>query len=154
MNDHGKLQLRDFEVNPTDELLEKTLGESYPAYAALQERLPQHGMQQEWQWYTPHKVWAAKGRYSWTTPRGAEKEKVLYWLHVFEGFFTIAVWFTEKHRLEVLGANVNDRTRQLIADAKPKIMPTTFPVELDITSTDLIGEVFELIECKKRLECT
>jgi uncharacterized protein DUF3788 len=153
MSKHEKIQLRDSKELPTSEILEQTLGESYSAYETFQEALPDLDMEQEWQWYTPYKAWFAKGQHWWTTSRGTRKEKTLYWLHVFEGCFDIAVWFTEKNQAELLKAHVSEKTKQLIDEAKPKGKLTTFPVIFDITSTESLDDIYTLIECKKRLEC-
>ena len=56
MSLNDNLQLRDPIVTPTCELLECILGGSYAAYEALQNALPGLEMEQEWQWYTPHKL--------------------------------------------------------------------------------------------------
>jgi len=152
MDRHEKLQLRDPEVMPTSEVLEQTLGDSYAAYETFQDALPGLEMEQEWQWYTPHKAWFAKGQHFWTTPRGTRKEKNLYWLHVYEGAFSVAVWFKEKNRAEILNADVSEKTKQLISDAQKMGNVPTFPVVFDITTTESLIDIYELIECKKRLE--
>ena len=118
MNNHGNLRLREPEAMPTSEMLEQALGTSYAAYEALQDSLPNLEMEQEWQWYTPHKAWFARGQHFWTTPRGTRKEKTLYWLHVYEGYFSIAVWFKEKNRAGILSADVSEKTKQLIRGAE------------------------------------
>jgi len=137
-------------VTPSSELLRQTLGDSYAAYETLQEALPGLEMEQEWQWYTPHKAWFAKGQHFWTTPRGTRKEKNLYWLHVYEGAFSIAVWFKEKNRVELLQSNVNETTKQLIRDAETYGKMPTFPVVFDITTSELPANFYALIDCKKR----
>ncbi len=88
----------------------------------------------------------------WTTPRGAKKEKNLYWLHVFEGYFSVAVWFKEKDRAEILSADVNEKTKRLIRDAKTMGKVPTFPVVFDITKPEPLTDITVLLECKKRLE--
>ena len=118
MDNHEKLRLREPEVTPASEVLEQALGDSYAAYEAFQDALPNLEIEQEWQWYTPYKAWFAKGQHFWTTPRGARKEKNLYWLHVYEGYFSVAVWFKERNRAEVLMADVSEKTRQLIRDPR------------------------------------
>ena len=152
MNDHEKLRLRDPEVTPTSEVLEQTLGGSYAAYEAFQDALPDLEIEQEWQWYTPHKAWFAKGQYFWTTTRGAKKEKNLYWLHVYEGYFSVAVWFKEKNRAEVLMADVSEKTKQLIRDAETMGKMPTFPAVFDITTVEPLTDIYTLLDCKKRLE--
>jgi len=76
----------------------------------------------------------------------------LYWLHVFDGSFDVAVWFKEKNRMEALGSDVSDKTQQLILDADTMGKMPTFPVVFEITTTEPLADVYELIECKKRLE--
>jgi len=153
MSRHEKLQLRDPKEIPTSEVLKQTLGDSYSAYEAFQDELPDLEMEQEWQWYTPYKAWFAKGQHWWTTARGTKKEKNLYWLYVYDGCFSIAIWFTEKNRDDLLKVNVSDKTREIIADAKPKGKLTTFPLMFDITTTEPLADIYALIDCKKRLDC-
>ncbi len=152
MNNHEKLRLRDPGLLPTSELLEQTLGDSYAAYETLQDALPGLEMEQAWQWYTPHKAWFAKGQYFWTTPRGTRKEKNLYWLHVYEGYFSVAVWFKEKNRLDVLSADVSETTKELIRNAETMGKVPTFPVVFDITTAQPLTDIYALLDCKKRLE--
>ena len=152
MNNNGKLRLREREVPPTDEVLEQVLGGSYAAYETFQKALSDIDMEQEWQWYTPHKAWFAKGQYFWTTPRGTKKEKNLYWLYIYDGHFSVAVWFKEKNRAEILSAAVSEKTKQLIQDAETMGKVLTFPVLFDITATHELADIYTLLDCKKRLE--
>lgn len=152
MNSNENLQLKDPEVMPTREMLENILGGSYAAYEALQDALPNLEMEQEWQWYTPYKAWFARGQHFWTTKRGTKKEKTLYWLYVYEGYFSVAIWFKEKNRMELLNANVSEKTRELIGDADTMGKLPTFPVVFDIKTIEPLTEIYELLDCKKRLE--
>jgi len=152
MDKNNDLQLRDPIITPDTGLLECILGEIYAAYEALQEALPGMEMEQEWQWYTPHKAWFAHGKHFWTTPKGAKKEKNLYWLHVLDGYFDVAVWFKEKNRMELLAADVSDKAKQLIRETGTFGKVPTFPVVIEVTSTDALADIFTLIEWKKKLE--
>ena len=152
MSNPEKLQLREPDAIPTDELLEQVLGDSYAAYEAFQNLLFRLEIEQEWQWYTPYKAWFAKGQYCWTTSRGTKKEKTLYWLYVYDGYFSAAVWFKEKNRVEALKADVSEKTKQLIRDAKTMGKMPTFPVVFDIRTSEPLADVCTLIDCKKRIE--
>jgi hypothetical protein len=152
MNKHEKLLLKEPGVTPTSEVLEQALGESYSAYETFQEELPILEIEQVWQWYTPHKAWFARGQHWWTTQRGTQKEKTLYWLNVYEGFFSVAVWFKEKNRTEALKTNVSEKTQQLIRDAQTMGKMPTFPVVFDITTTEPLADIYTLIDCKKKIE--
>jgi len=152
MENHKDFCLKEPIEPPSSHVLEQTLSDSYAAYETFQEALPQLDIEQEWQWYTPYKAWFAKGRHWWTTPKGTRKEKNLYWLYVYKGYFTVAVWFKEKNRNEVLNADVSEKTKQLILNAKPKGKLPTFPVAFNVTTTELLTDIYALIDCKKRLE--
>ena len=152
MNDHEKLRLREPEVTPTSELLEQTLGDSFAIYETFQDTLPNLEIEQDWQWYTPYKAWFAKGQHWWVTPRGTRKEKNLYWLYIYEGYFSVAVWFKEKNRTEVLRADVSEKTKKLIRDTKTMGKLPTFPVVFDITTVEPLVDIYILLDCKKRIE--
>ena len=152
MENIEELRLRQKDVMPTNDVLEEVLVSSYIAYEMFQETLPELEIEQNWQWYAPHKVWAGKGQYFWTTVRGTKKEKVLYWLHVCEGYFNVAVWFKEKNRSEVLSADVNEETRKVICNAKTEMGLPTFPVLFRVTEIDQLTDIYKLIELKKKLE--
>ena len=153
MDNHEKLRLREPGAPPTSTILEQTLGGSFAAYETFQEALGNLEIEQDWQWYTPYKAWFAKGQHFWTTPRGTKKEKTLYWLHVYEGYFSVAVWFKEKNRTEILNADVSEETKQLIRGAKQMGKLPTFPVVFDITTIETLADIYELLGCKKKLEC-
>ena len=152
MSKHENLQLRNPEAPPTRDILEQTLSGSYAAYETFQEALSNLKIEQDWQWYTPYKAWFAKGQHYWTTPRGARKEKTLYWLYVYDGYFSVAVWFNEKNRIEALKADVSEETKQLIRDASTMGKLPTFPVVFEITTAELLVDIYVLLDCKKRLE--
>lgn len=152
MDNHKNLQLKNQDETPTNEILEQVLGNSYSAYEALQDVLPNLEMAQEWQWYKPHKAWFARGQHWWITSRGTNKEKTLYWLHVYDGYFCVVVWFLEKNRAEALRANISDKAKQVIRDAKTFGKLATFPVGLEITNINQLNDVYALIDCKKRVE--
>ena len=146
------LELRERDVTPTREVLEQVLKDSYIAYETLQDALPGLEIEQDWIWYTPHKAWYAKGLYFWTSARGTRKEKVLYWIYFYEGYFNLAVWFKEKNRDEILKANVSEKTKEMIRDAKTVMGQPTFPALFKVTSTEILNYIYTLIDCKKRLE--
>ena len=152
-DNNEKFQLKERDRIPTDEVMKQVLGDSYTAYKVFKDALPDLDIEQEWQWYTPYKAWFARGQYRWTTSRGTKKEKTLYWLYVYDGYFSVAVWFKEKNRLEVFDdAAVSEKTKHMILDAKTMGNVPTFPVLFDITSTEPLADIYELINCKKRIE--
>ena len=152
MNNNEKLRLKEREAPPTNEVLEQVLGNSYAAYKTFRNGLDGIDIEQEWQWYTPYKAWFARGQHRWTTSRGAKKEKTLYWLYVYDEYFSVAVWFKEKNRMEALNADVSEKAKHMILDAKTMGNVPTFPVIFDITTDEPLADIYGLINCKKRLE--
>jgi len=152
MKNHKSLQLREPIMTPINALLELTLGDSYSAYETFQDALPDFEIEQKWQWYTPYKAWLARGEHSWTTSRGTRKEKNLFWLGVFEDYFSVEIWFKEKNRMEVSKADVSEKTAQLILNTETFGRVPTFPVKFKITTAEPLADIYTLIECKKKLE--
>jgi len=153
MENHGEVQLRDRDVIPTSDVLESILNNSFEAYESFQDGILDLEIEQNWQWYTPHKAWYAKGQYFWTTSRGTKKDKTLYWLHVYNSYFYVAVWFKEKQREEALSSNVSEKTKQIIHNAKTEMGMPTFPVLFKVTSVDVLQDIYALLELKKKLDC-
>lgn len=153
MENIGGLQLREKDIIPTSEILEQVLAENFAVYEIFQDALPDLGIEQNWQWYTPHKSWYAKGQYFWTSVRGVKKDKTLYWLYFYDGYFNIAVWFKEKNRADILKADVSEKTKQIIRDAKTEMGLPTFPVLFKVTTTESLADIYTLINCKKKMEC-
>ena len=150
---YEKLRLREPGTEPTDEVLKSILGASYGAYTTFLGALAGLELENEWKFYNCScKSWLARGVYRWTTPRGAKKEKNLYWLSAWDGYFKVAVWFLDKNRGEVLKLNTSEQTKKLIRDAKTLGKMMTFPVECDITTAGALADVYALIKCKKNLE--
>ena len=152
MNDNEKWQLREQNVIPTGEVLKQVLDNSYAIYETFCDVLPDLNIDQEWQWYTPYKAWFARGQYQWMTPRGTKKEKTLYWLYVYDEYFSVAIWFKEKNRMEIINSNVSEKVKHMILDAKTMGNMPTFPVIFNIVTAEQLADIYELINCKKRLE--
>lgn len=154
MSNPENLRLREKDVSPTKEVLQATFGKSYNAYGKFQEELANLEIKQEWQYYLGgSKAWMARGQYRWTTPRGTNKEKTLYWLSGWDGYFKVAVWFLDKNRMEVLKADVSEETKKLIrGTANFATKMATFPVEIDVCTPEQLLDIYELIKYKKKLE--
>ena len=152
MDNKNDLRLREKDIIPNSDVLEKVLGSSYIAYEELQQSLSDLDIEQNWMWYTPHKTWYAKGQYFWETIRGTKKEKVLYWLYVCEGYFNVTVWFKEKNHNRILNIDVNEETKEIIHSAKSEMGLSTFPVNINVTTISSLADIYKLIEAKRDFE--
>jgi len=149
------LRLKDPNIVPTEEVLREALGENYEVYAEFVEGLGKLSVEQIWQYYPCFcgKAWMARGSYKWTTPRGANKEKNIYWLTAWDGYFHVAVWFKEMNRMEILKADVSEGTKEFIRNAKMLGQKMrTFAVEFSVKGNESLADIYELLRCKIRLE--
>jgi len=98
----GKKQLfRDKNVKPTEQLIAESLGEEYAIYQRFIETLENEGISlMDWRYYQDGKAWLSKGEYKWTTTRGTNKVKPIFWLSMWEDFFKVSFHFSEKVRTQ------------------------------------------------------
>ena len=155
MSKYENLRLKDKDVTPTPEVLKSALGTSYSAFTKFIDGLAKLDISNVWQYYpcVGTKAWLGRGEYRWTTPRGANKVKNIYWLSAWDGHFQMAVWFKEDNRMEILKADVTEETKQLIRKGKmfgPKMR--TFPVEFEIKTTSQLNDIYTLLRLKIQLE--
>lgn len=153
MSSYENLRLKESEIVPTYELLEKILDSSFDTYKTFQDELADLQLEQEWKYYNCScKSWMARGQYRWTTARGTNKEKTIYWLSAWDGYFKVVIWFLAKNRHEILKENLSKTIRQTILDAKTLGKLNTFPVEFDVRTDEFLSDIYLLIKCKKELE--
>lgn len=81
----GKKQLfRDKNVKPTEQLIAESLDEGYVIYQRFIETVENEGISlMDWRYYQDGKAWLSKGEYKWTTTRGTNKVKPIFWLSMW-----------------------------------------------------------------------
>jgi hypothetical protein len=136
----SKPSLNDPAIFPSDEVLETTLGEAgFAAYCAMRRTLEQSewNLTAVWNYYNDGKAWLCK--VVW-------KKKTLFWVSVWEGYFKVAFYFTEKH-LDVIAAL--PLTPGILEDfSRTKPVGKLLPMVLSIHSEDQLGDLNVLIKCK------
>jgi hypothetical protein len=143
--------LRDENMQPTDEIVAQGLGGANKAFIQFIEMLKQEGVTlMEWRYYHDGKAWLSKGEYKWTTPRGANKVKPIFWLSIWEGFFRVAFFFATSVQDELLGLPISEQAKGLIKNAKPMGKTMRFiPVVFDIENDLLLGDVLTIAAFRK-----
>jgi hypothetical protein len=151
-----KLRLRDPDIFPSTEVLAEVFGDSYGAYEVFRDALAGLDIELEWKYYPSPmcgKCWLAQGKYRYITPRGANKDKTIFWFSAWDGYFNVAIWFKEINRDEILRADVSDETKKLIRNAKLFSQKMrTFPLEFEVRTAEQLADIYTLIRYKKRLE--
>lgn len=139
-------RLRDQAIHPDDEVLAKILGASYGTYQQFIRTAADMGIFLEWRYYHDGKAWLGKGLYKWQSVRGANKEKTVFWLSVWDGFFKVSLFFPEKSRSGLNSLKVSETVRTIIDDAKPMGKLKFFPLVFEISADYQYEDIFPLME--------
>ena len=143
--------LRDPNIEPTREVIAEGLGAAYETYSLFISGLGKYDITlMDWRFYNDGKAWLSKGEYKWTTPRGTNKVKPIFWLSIWDGFFRIAFFFSASVQAELQGLQISQETIDLIKNAKPMGKTMRFlPVVLDIKSIQQLDDVYNLAQFRK-----
>ncbi len=143
--------LRDADIKPTPEIIADGLGATYNIYTKFVEDLMKFNISlMDWRYYNDGKAWLTKGEYKWTTVRGTNKVKPIFWLSIWERSFRVSFNFSEKTRAELLSLSVSDATKENINNTKPNGKTNKFlPVIFDITEINQLNDVYVLAEFRK-----
>jgi hypothetical protein len=116
--------LRDPLIYPSVEVLENALGcAAYEAFNSFMHTITSadYGLTYEWRYYSDGKSWLCKI---------SHKKKTVMWLSVWNGFFKISFYFTEKNLCEIETLGIADNIKEEFCKAKPigKLIPMLFVV--------------------------
>ncbi len=152
-NESADIQLlRDPNIQPTNDVMAVILGEQYAAYTKFLGMLAGSDVTPQWRYYKDGKAWLAKGLYKWKSVRGTDKEKTIFWLSIWDGFFKVSFFFAEKVRSSMPGLAVSENTKRMIEDAKPMGKLKFFPLIFDVCSDDLFDDLSVLIDYQKSIK--
>ncbi len=147
-----KQLLRDSGIKPTDETLAEILGGLNDVYSQFIAMLNVFDVVVQWRYYNDGKAWLAKGLYRWKSTRGADKEKTVFWLSIWDGFFKVNFYFAEKLQTSLQSLPVGAITKRKIEDAKPMGKLHFVPIIFDVRSDDLFADLGVLIDYKKSIK--
>jgi hypothetical protein len=144
--------LRDPGIEPTSEIIAAGLGAAYEPYMKfVQELADRYGITlMDWRFYNDGKAWLSKGEYKWTTARGANKVKPIFWLSIWEGFFKVSFFFSAGVRDELQSLPISEETKEIIKNAQPMGKTARFiPLVMDIDNDRQLSDVYAIAEFRK-----
>ena len=144
--------LRDSSIEPTSEIIAEGLAAANDSYIKFTSELKSHDIQVDWRYYNDGKAWLGKALYKWTTARGAKKEITVFWLSIWNGFFKVSFYITEKFRPDVLNLPVGSETKRMIEAAEQIGKLKFFPLVFDLRTDKLFDDIYILIDYKKTLK--
>ncbi len=144
--------LRNPDINPSSEVISNALGESSNVYTEFINELSRHDIDLEWRYYNDGKAWLAKGLFKWTGVRGGQKEKTIFWISIWDGFFKVTIYIPEKSRADVLSLPLDDEVKLIISASQQMGKLKYFPIVFDLYSNEMFEVVFLLADFKKSIK--
>jgi len=140
----AQMLLKDPEIFPSNEVLKGVLGEAI--YSILESFVQtisgeEYGLTPEWRFYNDGKAWLCKVVF---------KKKTVVWLSVWEGFFKLGFYFTEKHLEGIAALNISEAIKDDFAKAKPS--GRLLPMIIDVRDKGQIGDLLTIVRYKKSLK--
>ena len=103
------LELRDQNIYPDEQVLIRSLGDSFKAYTSLLDLYANHGLEYEWRYYNDGKAWLCKVQL---------KKRTIVWMSAWKGFIQATIYFPERLINEVLTLDLEDLTLEKIRNTK------------------------------------
>ncbi|MFV0528412.1 MAG: DUF3788 family protein [Lachnospiraceae bacterium] len=144
--------LRDATIKPTAEIIADGLGVTNAIYTKFIEELRKYSISlMDWRYYNDGKAWLSKGEYKWTTARGTNKVKPIFWLSIWEESFRVSFNFSEKIRAELIALPISEATKKIICNTEPNGKTIKFlPIVFNITEGNQLNDIYVLVEFRKK----
>lgn len=138
--DNGTMLLREKETEPTNEVLEKVLGnELFMIYREILNIFSdEFSLEPQWRFYKDGNAWLCKV---------VDKKKTILWLSVWENYIKTGFYFTEKTGTGVLDLDIDNKIKEVFKVAKP--IGKLLPLILDIKQPEQLKDLKELVRYKK-----
>ncbi len=135
--------LREKENYPDEDNLRKAMGDIYPVFNHLMETVESDavGLAYEWRYYNDGKAWLMKAVW---------KKKTVFWLSVWQGYFKVGFYFTEKTISGLYELTISQSLKDRIQITRP--VGKLIAVSIDIEKAGQSDDIIQLIEYKKKLK--
>lgn len=143
--------LRDVNEEPTAKIIADGLGATHNIYMDFIKNLEKYGISlMDWRYYNDGKAWLSKGEYKWTTPRGTNKVKPIFWLSIWEESFRVSFLFSEKIREELLSLPISIERKEIISNTASSGKTMKYlSIIFDITDDSQLSDVYTLVQFRK-----
>ena len=137
------MALRDAEIFPSDRVLKDTLGDVYDVLESFLATITNEAylLSFEWRYYNDGKAWLCKVQH---------KKKTILWLSVWEGFFKVSFFFTEKHLEAIAALDISEAIKTELASAKA--VGLLIPMIFNINNANQLEELLTVVRFKKTLK--
>lgn len=139
----AQMLLRNAEIYPSEDVLKDALGEVYGVLESFFKTITdnEYGLTIEWRYYNDGKAWLGKVQH---------KKKTILWLSVWEGFFKVSFYFTEKHLETIVALDIAESIKEDFCKAKP--VGRLIPMIIDIKTDNQLKDLLTVVRFKKSLK--
>ena len=139
----SQMALRNAEIFPSDKVLKDTLGDVYDVLESFLATITNEAylLSFEWRYYNDGKAWLCKVQH---------KKKTILWLSVWEGFFKVSFFFTEKHLEAIAALDISEAIKTELASAKAIVR--LIPMIFNINNASQLEELLTVVRFKKTLK--
>ena len=135
--------LREQQILPNDEVLGNAMGESYTIFSELIKIVTNtdYNLEPTWNYYKDGNAWLCKVCY---------RKKTVFWLSVWDRFFKVAFYFTEKNCTGIAALDIAEEIKEDFKSRKP--IGKLKPLLIDVMRKEQIQDVIRIVEYKKSLK--
>jgi len=138
------LLLKDPDVLPSEDVLKNALGSDiHKVFESFMNTITgaDYGLTDEWKYYNDGKSWLCKI---------VHKKKTVLWLSVWEGYFKIGFYFTEKHLEGIAALDISENIKEDFCKMKPvgRLLPMIF----NIHQKEQLDDLLKVVAYKKSLK--
>ena len=139
----AQMALRNAEIFPSDKVLKDTLGDVYDVLISFLATITDEAylLSFEWRYYNDGKAWLCKVQH---------KKKTILWLSVWEGFFKVSFFFTEKHLEAIAALDISEAIKTELASAKA--VGRLIPMIFNINNASQLEELLTVVRFKTTLK--
>jgi len=140
----AEMLLRDANIFPSGEVLQETLGDNiYSVLSSFLETITseEYNLSIEWKFYNDGKAWLGKITH---------KKKTILWLSVWNGFFKISFYFTEKHLEAIDELTISEVIKEEFCKMKP--VGKLIPMIMNIAHKEQIQDLLTIVCFKMSLK--
>lgn len=149
--DDKKQMLLDPGIKPTEEIIAEALGVTNAIYVQWIEQLKHRQVTlMEWRYYHDAKSWLSKGEYHWKSVRGKDRVTPNFWLSIWDGFFKVTFFFSEKTMYQILALPLSPEAKEMIQNTQLSGKKTKYlAISFDVKSKEQLQDLYILTEFRK-----
>nr|WP_321520356.1 DUF3788 family protein [uncultured Macellibacteroides sp.] len=139
----AQMLLRNADTFPSDKVLKDALGDVYNVLDSFLGTITneEYVLSFEWRYYNDGKAWLGKVQH---------KKKTVLWLSVWEGFFKVSFFFTEKHLEAIAALDISETVKNKFACEEPT--GRLLPMVIEVNNENQLKDLLTVVRSKKSLK--